>query len=67
MKKLDFNAYAGLGKIKTIMILLKSLKLNVILVSTFGAGIGALYPVVDGLMRNMNMHLDFEYLHYISN
>lgn len=31
MKKLDFNAYAGLGKIKAIMVLLKSLKLNIIL------------------------------------
>lgn len=34
---------------------ISDLKLNVSLVSTFGAGIGALYPVVDGLMRNMNM------------
>lgn len=34
---------------------ISDLKLNVSLVSTFGAGIGALYPVVDGLMKNMNM------------
>lgn len=31
------------------------LKLNFSLVGTFGAGIGALYPVVDGLMKNMNL------------
>jgi len=31
------------------------LKLNVSLISTFGAGIGALYPVVDKLMKNMNI------------
>lgn len=31
------------------------LKLNISLVATFGAGIGALYPVVQGLMENMNM------------
>ena len=34
---------------------ISDLKLNVSLVTTFGAGIGALYPVVDGLMKNMNM------------
>ena len=34
---------------------ISDLKLNVSLVATFGAGIGALYPVVDGLMKNMNM------------
>lgn len=34
---------------------ISDLKLNVSLVSTFGAGIGALYPVVDGLMKNMNL------------
>jgi len=31
------------------------LKLNFSLVGTFGAGIGALYPVVEGLMKNMNL------------
>jgi hypothetical protein len=31
------------------------LKLNISLVSTFGAGIGALYPVVQGIMTNMNL------------
>lgn len=34
---------------------ISDLKLNVSLVSTFGAGIGALYPVVHGLMTNMSM------------
>jgi hypothetical protein len=34
---------------------ISDLKLNVRLVSTFGAGIGALYPVVHGLMTNMSM------------
>lgn len=29
------------------------LKLNTKLISTFGAGIGALYPIVEGLMRNL--------------
>ena len=34
---------------------ISDLKLNVSLVATFGAGIGALYPVVEGLMKNMNL------------
>jgi len=34
---------------------ISDLKLNVSLVFTFGAGIGALYPVVQGLMENMNL------------
>ena len=34
---------------------ISDLKLNVSLVTTFGAGIGALYPVVQGLMENMNL------------
>lgn len=34
---------------------ISDLKLNISLVVTFGAGIGALYPVVDGLMKNMNL------------
>jgi hypothetical protein len=34
---------------------ISDLKLNVSLIATFGAGIGALYPVVDGLMKNMNI------------
>jgi hypothetical protein len=34
---------------------ISDLKLNISLVATFGAGIGALYPVVDGLMKNMNL------------
>lgn len=34
---------------------ISDLKLNISLVGTFGAGIGALYPVVEGLMKNMNM------------
>jgi hypothetical protein len=34
---------------------ISDLKLNVSLVATFGAGIGALYPVVQGLMENMNL------------
>lgn len=35
--------------------IISDLKLNVSLVATFGAGIGALYPVVQGLMENMNL------------
>jgi len=31
------------------------LKLNTRLIATFGAGIGALYPIVDGLIRNMSI------------
>jgi hypothetical protein len=34
---------------------ISDLKLNFSLVSTFGAGIGALYPVVQGIMTNMNL------------
>jgi len=34
--------------------IVKDLKLNVQLVTTFGAGIGAFYPIVESLMRNMN-------------
>ena len=34
---------------------ISDLKLNVRLVATFGAGIGALYPVVQGIMTNMNL------------
>ncbi len=33
--------------------IVKDLKLNVQLVTTFGAGIGAFYPIVESLMRNM--------------
>lgn len=36
--------------------LLNDLKLNINLVGTFGAGIGALYPIVSSLMRNMNIN-----------
>jgi hypothetical protein len=46
----DVSSYKKVAK-KVI----SDLKLNVSLVSTFGAGVGALYPVVDGLMRNMNI------------
>jgi len=35
--------------------IISDLKLNVSLVVTFGAGIGALYPVVQGIMTNMNL------------
>lgn len=35
--------------------IINDLKLNISLIGTFGAGIGAFYPVVEGLMRNMNM------------
>ena len=31
------------------------LKLNTRLIATFGAGIGALYPIVDSLIRNMGI------------
>jgi hypothetical protein len=34
---------------------ISDLKLNLSLVATFGAGIGALYPVVQGIMTNMNL------------
>lgn len=34
---------------------ISDLKLNLSLVATFGAGIGALYPVVQGIMNNMNL------------
>ena len=34
---------------------LSDLKLNVSLVLTFGAGIGACYPVVEKLMKNMGI------------
>jgi len=34
---------------------ISDLKLNFSLVATFGAGIGALYPVVQGIMTNMNL------------
>lgn len=33
----------------------KDLKLNASLITTFGAGIGAFYPIVDKLMTNMNI------------
>jgi hypothetical protein len=35
--------------------IISDLKLNFSLVATFGAGIGALYPVVQGIMTNMNL------------
>ena len=34
---------------------ISDLRLNTKLVLTFGAGIGALYPIVEGLMRNMSI------------
>ena len=34
---------------------ISDLKLNFSLIATFGAGIGALYPVVQGIMTNMNL------------
>jgi hypothetical protein len=34
---------------------ISDLKLNLSLVATFGAGIGALYPIVQGIMTNMNL------------
>jgi hypothetical protein len=34
---------------------ISELKLNVSLVATFGASIGAFYPIVEGLMKNMNL------------
>ena len=34
--------------------IISDLKLNIALVSTFGAGIGALYPIVEGLIHNMS-------------
>lgn len=35
--------------------IISDLKLNLQLVSTFGAGIGALYPIVNSLMKNLNI------------
>ena len=35
--------------------IISDLKLNTKLVFTFGAGIGAFYPIVDKLMKNMNI------------
>jgi hypothetical protein len=35
--------------------IVSDLKLNVRLIATFGAGIGALYPIVENLMRNMDI------------
>lgn len=35
--------------------IVKDLKLNISLVATFGSGIGAFYPIVDSLMKNMNI------------
>lgn len=35
--------------------IVSDLKLNFRLIATFGAGIGALYPIVEGLMRNMEI------------
>lgn len=37
---------------------IKDLKLNLSIVGTFGAGIGALYPIVDGLIKNMEINID---------
>lgn len=34
--------------------IVKDLKLNIELISTFGTGIGAFYPIVESLMTNMN-------------
>ena len=34
---------------------ISDLKLNTRLIATFGAGIGALYPIVENLMRNLSI------------
>jgi hypothetical protein len=49
----DINKYKEIEK-KVI----KDLKLNLSIVGTFGAGIGALYPIVDSLIKNMSINID---------
>lgn len=49
------EASGGINKYESALTkIVKDLKLNVQLVTTFGAGIGAFYPIVESLMRNMN-------------
>ena len=38
--------------------IIKDLKLNFSIVGTFGAGLGALYPIVDRLVNNMQLNID---------
>lgn len=38
--------------------IIKDLKLNLSIVGTFGAGLGALYPVVEKLVKNMQLNID---------
>lgn len=45
----------GIDYVKVQKKVISDLKLNVRLIATFGAGIGALYPIVEGLMRNMSI------------
>src|ERR1022692_1209341 len=37
---------------------LKDLKVNMSIVGTFGAGISALYPIVNSLVKNMELNID---------
>jgi hypothetical protein len=37
---------------------LRDLKVNMSIVGTFGAGISALYPIVNGLVKNMSLNID---------
>jgi len=37
---------------------IKDLKLNLSIVGTFGAGISAMYPIVEGLIKNMEINID---------
>ena len=41
--------------------LYKDLKLHMNLIATFGTGIGAFIPIVDKMMRNMNISTEFTY------
>lgn len=38
--------------------IIKDLKLNLSIVGTFGAGISAMYPIVEGLIENMKINID---------
>lgn len=53
--KMVKESEGGASYSKVAKKIISDLKLNTNLVFTFGAGIGALYPVVQGLMTNMNM------------
>ena len=38
--------------------IIKDLKLNLSIVGTFGAGLGALYPIVEKLVKNMQLNIE---------